>query len=323
MAERDDVDRESGGAPADACAIAPTIDKVEAPAIAPAVDAVVSPTPTSEMRNVELAPASAPKPDTPTAELPKVDAPRTAAIGAAQVQSDKPKVGPLKADKPMLPPRKQAVPARTNRFPLLAASVALAAAVGAVAGAFGASAVVHMNVPARTVAPASTSRDTAALQATIGKLRSEVASLRASVDAANKSAHGQFGKIAERFDRIERSETDRSGKLAKALQAIEKLDRRADVAPAPQTTGSITPPAPAPAAAAAAAAPAELQPPIVPGWAVRDVYRGVAILQGRRIGLVEVERGDVIPGVGRIESIKRQDGHWVVVTSKGIITSMR
>jgi hypothetical protein len=31
----------------------------------------------------------------------------------------------------------------------------------------------------------------------------------------------------------------------------------------------------------------------------------------------------VLPGLGRIEAIRRQDGRWVVVTSKGTITSMR
>jgi hypothetical protein len=39
--------------------------------------------------------------------------------------------------------------------------------------------------------------------------------------------------------------------------------------------------------------------------------------------MVEVEPGDVLPGLGRIESIRRQDGRWVVMTSKGMITSMR
>jgi hypothetical protein len=61
----------------------------------------------------------------------------------------------------------------------------------------------------------------------------------------------------------------------------------------------------------------------VPGWAVRDVYRGVALLQSRLGGMVEVEPGDVLASLGRIESIRRQDGRWVVMTSKGIITSMR
>ena len=31
----------------------------------------------------------------------------------------------------------------------------------------------------------------------------------------------------------------------------------------------------------------------------------------------------VLPGIGPVEQIKRQDGRWVVVTPKGIIVSMR
>jgi hypothetical protein len=42
------------------------------------------------------------------------------------------------------------------------------------------------------------------------------------------------------------------------------------------------------------------------------------LIQGR-IGLIEVEVGDPLPGGGRVEAIRRQDGRWVVVTSKGLI----
>ena len=59
---------------------------------------------------------------------------------------------------------------------------------------------------------------------------------------------------------------------------------------------------------------------MIDGWTVRHVSRGVAIIQGRRMGAIEVEAGDVVPGVGRIESIRRQDGRWIVLTSNGMIT---
>jgi hypothetical protein len=61
----------------------------------------------------------------------------------------------------------------------------------------------------------------------------------------------------------------------------------------------------------------------VPGWILRDVQRGVALIQGPRIGLIEVEAGDVVPILGRIESIHKQDGRWVVTTTKGTITASR
>jgi hypothetical protein len=39
--------------------------------------------------------------------------------------------------------------------------------------------------------------------------------------------------------------------------------------------------------------------------------------------MVEVAPGDMLPGLGRIEAIRRQDGRWVVITSRGMIVSMR
>ena len=37
------------------------------------------------------------------------------------------------------------------------------------------------------------------------------------------------------------------------------------------------------------------------------------------MGVIEVDQGDMIPGIGRVDAIKKQDGRWVVVTSKGLI----
>jgi hypothetical protein len=62
---------------------------------------------------------------------------------------------------------------------------------------------------------------------------------------------------------------------------------------------------------------------VVPGWGVRDVYRGAALLQSRAGGMIEVEAGDVVPGLGRIDGIRREGGHWVVITSRGMIPSIR
>jgi hypothetical protein len=134
-----------------------------------------------------------------------------------------------------------------------------------------------------------------------------------SVEATNRSAGAQYTKLVERFDRLERAQSA-GGKSDAALP------KEAAKEPAKETTGSIT----VPSAAAAPLAPVPAPPTgIVPGWAVRDVYRGVAMLQSRLGGMVEVEPGDVLPGLGRIEAIRRQDGRWVVVTSKGTITSLR
>ena len=56
------------------------------------------------------------------------------------------------------------------------------------------------------------------------------------------------------------------------------------------------------------------------GWVLRDVGHGGALIESRQ-GIYEVYAGDVVPGLGRIDAIRRQDGRWVVVTSKGLIVA--
>jgi hypothetical protein len=60
--------------------------------------------------------------------------------------------------------------------------------------------------------------------------------------------------------------------------------------------------------------------PTIEGWTLRNVYGGAAVVEGQP-GLIQVMPGDSLPGVGRIESIRRQDGRWVVVTSRGLIVT--
>ena len=62
---------------------------------------------------------------------------------------------------------------------------------------------------------------------------------------------------------------------------------------------------------------------IVEDWVVQDVRGGRALVEGRYGGLFEVGAGSILPGLGRVEAVKRQDGQWVVVTARGVITSGR
>jgi hypothetical protein len=36
-----------------------------------------------------------------------------------------------------------------------------------------------------------------------------------------------------------------------------------------------------------------------------------------------VTPGSVLPGAGHVDAVKRQDGQWVVVTARGLITGGR
>ena len=188
---------------------------------------------------------------------------------------------------------------RHRRYVLLAASVAIAAAVGVVVGAVangGASTPTSVNVAAAD--------ESKVIQQSVARLSQEITSLKASFEAANKSAHSQIAKISERLNR-------RSGEITGSIT--------------PQAVSNSSPPNPTPRPASAGS---EREPPakvpVVPNWSIRGARDGYLYVQGHGdVDVYEVVPGAPLPGLGRVEEIKRQDGRWVVVTPKGIIVSMR
>jgi hypothetical protein len=61
--------------------------------------------------------------------------------------------------------------------------------------------------------------------------------------------------------------------------------------------------------------------PILNDWVVQDVHNGRALIESRYGAEFFVASGSVLPGLGKVEAVKRQNGQWVVVTTKGVITS--
>lgn len=198
-----------------------------------------------------------------------------------------------------------AAPEVTGRRLSLAAIVAIAAAVGAIGGALATAGVGHYVKSDQTAAVAATAvaEQARTVESAIGKINADIAALKTSSAA-------QSAKIVERIDRVEKAQADPAAKLAKLSEAVEKLRAPAPAATAaPETTGSIK---------SAAAQPNRL--PVVEGWALRDVSDGMATVVGRA-GIFDVIPGDPLPGVGRVDAIRRQDGRWVVVTSRGLIVA--
>jgi hypothetical protein len=203
------------------------------------------------------------------------------------------------------------VPAARQRFSR-AAVLAIAIAVSAAAGsAVGAAAAVAFAKPQPVSSDDARTIEVNALRGVIAQLSSDVASLRASIDSQAKTANAQMAKIADRVDRAEKAQAEPASRVAKLSELLERLDKRAAAAtPAPETTGSIAPKQ-------------EDRPSVVNGWVVREVFRGGAMVENERMGLFEVVPGANLPGLGRVETIRRQDGRWVVVTPKGFIVSQR
>jgi hypothetical protein len=210
----------------------------------------------------------------------------------------------------------QGVPGK-RRVAAMAAVVALAAMAGALGGALATAGFVHFAADEKA-APGSR-----ALEASVAKIESDLLNLKVSVEHTSKMGMSQFNKTSDRLDRVEKAQADAPAKLAKLSDAVEKLRAAAPVpvaaapAAAKDITGSISPPATAPADAAKVEV-ARL--PTVEGWVLREATNRVALIESRR-GMYEVYLGDPIPGVGKVDAIRKQDGRWVVVTSKGLIVA--
>jgi hypothetical protein len=195
---------------------------------------------------------------------------------------------------------------RLPSYAPFAAALALAAALGAIAGA-AASGLMHDSSPP----PAAAATDaTHALQASVAQIGSELAMLKTSIASAQKNSGAQFGKLTERLDRTEKAQAEPTAKLAKIQESIERLERRQQVAAvaSPEVTGSVTPKE-------------ESKPQIAEGWRLRDFYDGRAVVESRNGTLFRVGPGSNVPGLGKVETIKRENGKVVVVTANGIIAA--
>lgn len=191
----------------------------------------------------------------------------------------------------------------------LAAGIALAVVLGALGGAATTAALMHENAPPATLAAADAQR---ALQDSVKQLGSELAMLKAGVATAQRTANTQLDKIAGRLDRAEKAQTEPAGKLAKLQESLDRVEQRQQIAAtqtaAPEVTGSIKPKE-------------ESKPKEAEGWRLRDFYDGRAIVESRNGTLFRVGPGSNVPGLGKVETIKRENGKVVVVTQSGIIAA--
>jgi hypothetical protein len=301
-------------------ASAPEISVVESPRIAPDHEA-----PKVDERKAEVPKVEAPKAEAAKAEAAKVEAPKSDAprIGKLMIMApgertwsgehtSEPNTGQSKADQ-------GAAMFGKRRFAAVAAVVALATVAGALGGALATAGLGQLVGTAEATAPAN-----GAIEASIARIDADILALKADVEHTSKMSFSQVNKTSDRLDKLEKAQAEPIAKLAKLTEAVDKLRTApAATAAAPaapkDVTGSVAPQA---AAAPAAAAPkTEVgRLPTVEGWVLTDVGYGGALIESRR-GSFEVYAGDSVPGLGRIDAIRKQDGRWVVVTSKGLITS--
>lgn len=277
----------------------PMISASETPSIAAAKSELpivespsISPADLVKTGDADLEPASAPIPEL------AADAPETA---GEKVSTPNDRALYLNLPRIALRPRHK-------RYALLAASVAIAAALGGVIGAL---ATGNSTLPVNVAAL----EENKAMQQSVARLAKEVTTLKANLEEANKSTRAQVAKIDTKVD-------------SKIARIDERLKKEAEEVTgsisAPQTIAAAVPvPTPRPASRMASV---ENQPParlqVVPGWSIRDTRGGYIYVESRG-DVYQIVPGAPLPGLGPVESVKRQDGRWVVTTPKGIIVSMR
>lgn len=168
----------------------------------------------------------------------------------------------------------------------------------------------------------------ARLNAEIERLGKAVAGLHDASEMARSDAQavnvaltdrvGQLGqtldkKVAGLTETIERSEQAQTARLVAA-----QADKHATVPTVPVTATPTASMRPDPTQTASITEP-KPKSETIEAWAVREVYDGVALLEDRKRRLIEVARGDSVPGIGRVDTIERRGRMWVVVTKQGLI----
>jgi hypothetical protein len=308
-------------------ASASEVTRVESPDLAPGQGEAVEPA-KAEAPQMGLPKAGefkveGPRDETPKAEAPKVDAPRTP--GKIMIMS----AGDHGWDSPDTDPEPESKPSSgmfgKRRFSALAAVVALAAIAGALGGALATAGLEHFaggnTAAAATAGGQALEASVARIDADVLALKTGVAHIGDAVEHTSKLSISQFKQTSDRLDKVEKAQAEPAAKLAKLSEAVEKLHSTPAAAPvaaatpvaSKEVTGSVS----------AQVAPPKVELarlPTVDNWVLRDVANGGALIEGRQ-GIFEVYAGDPVPGLGRVDAIRRQDGRWVVVTSKGLIVA--
>jgi hypothetical protein len=207
-------------------------------------------------------------------------------------------------------------PDKARRFALSPAALSMIAVlIGAALGSAATAGLLSMNGT-----PVGAPSDPMTFTAALERIDHELTNLKATIEGSAKQSNAQVAKITDRLDRADKTQSDAAAKIARTGESLDRLDHRLGNAASGEATGAVP-------SASLAPGPGVADPrrangaPILEGWLLRDVFNGGAMIQSPRNGILEVIPGDNVPGLGRIEGIRRQDGRWVVVTSRGLIVT--
>jgi hypothetical protein len=303
--------------------------KIDAPGLVPGQDAAAAAdAPKADISKPETSKADTSKPEAAKAEAAKAEAPR--APGKIMIMSSGERAWERSETGSEAQTEQSQDMFGKRRIGALAAVVVLAAMAGALGGVLATVGYTHF-----AGAGEAASGGSRALEASMARIDTDMSALKLSIEHTSKIGMSQFNKTSERLDKVEKAQAEPAAKLARLGEAVDKLRAAPAAAPVPvaaapaaakEVTGSIAPAASAPAATPKTDLKAEPKAevarlPTIDGWVLRDIGHGGALIQSRREGVYEVYAGDFVPSLGRIDAVRKQDGRWVVVTSKGLIVA--
>jgi hypothetical protein len=323
---------------ADAASLAPKRGRERLGLFAPKADAAKPQTIKPETVKPETVKPETVKPETVKPETVKTETvkPETVKPETVKPETVKPEIikpEPVKADVPRAPDKvtitpsdapsgaakaaepvvvsgpSKAVSGERRRSSALTVVVVLATVSGALGGALATVGVRHF------VGHDAGNPDNSTLEASVVQMDADIQELKASVEQNAKLGLS----TGDRLDLVEKAQAELRARPANSSEAMDTVRAATPVLPATSsvretTVGAV--PMSAPPASAPKVGQAKL--PTLQGWVVRDVTNGAALIQGPQ-RTYEVFAGDPVPGLGRVDAIRRQDGHWVVVTTKGLI----
>ncbi|ACB94313.1 hypothetical protein [Beijerinckia indica] len=156
---------------------------------------------------------------------------------------------------------------------------------------------------------------------TIESLRQEVRSLKQDLDKLHKTVRddtqemqGLKAKIAHSAELLKAEEARAEPQRGQeGVTSVAKLDNITKQDKAPVPLPPVKPEKPNTE---------DRKPTLISSWVVRDVYQGIALVEGKK-GALQVARGEMIPGAGRVQSIEKRGQGWVVITNQGLVDSAR
>lgn len=146
-------------------------------------------------------------------------------------------------------------------------------------------------------------------------LKKSLDGLKSSFEANKTEINVAIAQLAAKIDRLQREQT------AKLQQTQERLPQERLPSSSLQANAAAQPRVQSQAPLPPAEAQKKASQPVA-DWVVRDVYDGIALVEGPG-GAFEVMPGENIPGVGTVKSIERRGRGWIVVTNHGLVETAR